>query len=312
MKILIYGAGVIGSTYGWQLAKIGCDISILVRKERKQDAIENGVNIHCLDWRGGCCDNQEVIFQPTVIDELSANNDFDYIFVTTNNLNLDSVLDTLNESAGKANIVFFQNMWISEIEKIKSYLSEEQYFLGFPFMAGGGKDENGIHSIISGSKYSQTMLGEISGQITPRVQELANVLTKANMKPCISKQIVTWLIPHYAFMAGIGAGIGAGIVVEGSRMQEFLNNGNTIRKSILAIREGFRVCEAMGIDPKKEKVNKLYYLPLFISVPIVKHVFRDEAMQAMFDGYLSNSSKELKRMIEEIIQTAESFNPHCT
>ena len=36
MKILIYGAGVIGCTYGWQLAEAGHDVTLLVRKEQKQ------------------------------------------------------------------------------------------------------------------------------------------------------------------------------------------------------------------------------------------------------------------------------------
>ena len=36
MKILIYGAGVVGCTYGWQLSKAGCDVAVLVRKEQKE------------------------------------------------------------------------------------------------------------------------------------------------------------------------------------------------------------------------------------------------------------------------------------
>lgn len=36
MKILIYGAGVVGCTYGWQLSKAGCDVTVLVRKGQKK------------------------------------------------------------------------------------------------------------------------------------------------------------------------------------------------------------------------------------------------------------------------------------
>lgn len=309
MKILIYGAGAIGCTYGWQLAKAGCDISILVRKGKKLEIEEKGINIHCTDLRDGKKNVQNTIFQPKVIDTLSADNDFDYIIVTTNNLNLDDVLMTLKESAGKAHILFFQNMWIDEIEKIKNYLSSDQYFFGFPFMAGGGKNQNGINSIISGSKYSQTMLGEVTGETTPRVQEIASILLKSNMKPFISKDIVTWLVPHCAFMAGIAAGV----IMEGGKMEDFLNNSKTVKKSILAIRDGFHVCEAIGINPKKEKVNKLYYFPLLISSPVVKKVFSDDAMKAMFDGYLRNSIEEVKRMIINVTQSSKKFNieiPH--
>ncbi len=36
MKILIYGAGVVGCTYGWQLSQAGCDVTVLVRKGQKK------------------------------------------------------------------------------------------------------------------------------------------------------------------------------------------------------------------------------------------------------------------------------------
>ncbi|MBK5721445.1 ketopantoate reductase family protein [Dysgonomonas sp. Marseille-P4677] len=303
MKILIYGAGVIGCTYGWQLAKAGNDVSIFVRKGKKQTLEENGINIYCTDLRDRKKIIQDITFRPKVIDTLTVDNDFDYIIVTTNNLNLDNVLTDLKETAGKADILFFQNVWINDVEKIKTHLSPEQYFFGFPFMAGGGRDENGINSIISGSKYSYTMLGEATGEITPRVKRIANILSDANMKPFISNQIITWLIPHYAFIVGISAGI----ITKGN-MSNFLKDSKTVKNSILAIRDGFHVCEAMGIDPKKEKVNKLYYLPLFISSFIVKKVFSDAAMQAMIDGYLKNSSYEIKGMIENIIQSAKTYN----
>lgn len=52
-------------------------------------------------------------------------------------------------------------------------------------------------------------------------------------------------------------------------------------------------------------MNKLYYLPLFICIPIIRKVFSDEAMQAMFDGYLRNSTREVSRMLADIILSGE-------
>ena len=72
----------------------------------------------------------DVIFSPHIIDELSADNDFDYIIVATNKLQLPSVLPSLKAGAGKANIVFFQNNW-DPFDEIASYLRPEQYFSAF-------------------------------------------------------------------------------------------------------------------------------------------------------------------------------------
>lgn len=138
MKILIYGAGVVGCTYGWQLSKVGCDVTVLVRKGQKECVQKDGIQIICSDFRGKARKDTDVIFKPTVIDELSSNNDFEYIIVSTNKLQLSTILPTLSKSAGKANVVFFQNNWdvFTEIDK---YLKPEQYFLPFPLWLEVGK-----------------------------------------------------------------------------------------------------------------------------------------------------------------------------
>ena len=95
MKILIYGAGVIGSTYGWQLAKAGHDISILVRNNQKQGFEENGINIYCTDFRNDKKITENIIFRPKVTDTLSVDNDFEYIIVTTHSFHLEEILPCL-------------------------------------------------------------------------------------------------------------------------------------------------------------------------------------------------------------------------
>ncbi len=301
MKILIYGAGVIGCTYGWQLSKTGEDITVLVRKEKKQIE-ENGISIHCTDYRGGQKKTEEIVFHPKVIDELSPQNDFEYIIISTNSP-MKEVLPVLGKSAGKAHILFFQNIW-DNFNEIDNYLSSDQYFFGFPFMAGGGRNTKRLDCIIAGSKYSKTMLGEKDGSITPRLQKIANAMQRADMKPFISEQIITWLVPHYAFIAGISAGV----LKAGGTMNAFINKPQIIREAIKAVREGFQICTAKGIDPKKEKVNQLYYFPLFITTPIVRKIFNEESMSLMFDGYLKNSVNEIENMLQHIIESGEKNN----
>lgn len=303
MKILIYGAGVIGCTYGWQLEKSGHDVSVLVRKNKEQFIEKNGIKIHCTDFRNGNKIVENIVFRPKVISTLSANNDFEYIIITINSLHLEEILPVLKESSGRAHIVFFQNIWQDDLENIHKHLVPEQYFFGFPFMAGGGRDKGTIHSIISGSKYSKTMLGEINGKVTFRIQKIADAMSEAGMKPFISNQIITWLIPHYAFIATLSTGI----IKAGGTMKSFLDNPKIVKKTILSIRNSFHICSRIGIEPKREKVNKLYYLPLFISTPIVRKVFSDITMQTMFDGFVGNSANEIETMIKKIMSTPPTY-----
>ena len=295
MKILVYGAGVIGSTYGWQLAEAGHEITVLVRREQKQQTEKNGIHLICQDFRGGEKKMVDTVFRPCVIDELDAQNDFEYIIVTTNKIQLPDILPALGASAGKAHVLFFQNNWDS-FEEIARYLKPEQYFFGFPFMVGGGRDADGIHCVISGMKYSHTPVGEINGEVTPRVRKIAQALDEARLKPAMSGQILLWIITHYAAAAGLTAGI-----LSAGSAEKFVNDPVVIRIVIRAIREGFAVCLKKGYNAKMEKANKLYHLPLWISVPIAKKIYGNEALQLMFDGHVSHSPGEVRQMIEDIV-----------
>ena len=199
----------------------------------------------------------------------------------------------LAKFAGKAHILFFQNIW-DDFDEIARHLLPEQYFFGFPFMAGGGRDENGIRCVISGLKYSNTPLGELSGETTPRLQKMAEAMEEANLKPFLSNQIKAWLITHYA----IAAGLSAGIMKAGSG-KAFAGNSALIKETIQSIRKGLSICSKRGINPKIIKSNQLYYLPLCISVPLARKIYSHESLCMMFDGHIGHSPGEIKKMIED-------------
>lgn len=295
MKILIYGAGIIGSTYGWQLAEAGHDITVFVRKGQKLQVEEQGIHLVCQDFRNGRKKTVDTVFRPHVIDELDTQNDFEYIIVATNKIQLPDVLPVLGTSAGKAHVLFFQNNWDC-FDEIACFLKPEQYFFGFPFMVGGGREADGIYCVISGMKYSHTPIGEVNGAITPRVRKIVQALEGASLKPVASRQILLWIITHYAAAAGLTAGI-----LSAGSATKFVNDSSILRTTIRAIREGFSICLKRGYDAKAEKANKLYQLPLFFSVPIAKKIYSNEALQFMFDGHVKHSPEEVRQMVEDLI-----------
>jgi ketopantoate reductase len=303
MKILIYGAGIVGSTYGWQLSEAGHEITVLVRKDKKQLIEKNGIPIHCADFRRNKKRTVQTIFRPKVIEDLHQPNDYEFIIVTVNNLRLKEVLPVLSKGAGSADILFFQNNW-DDFDEIDKHLTSKQYFFGFPFMVGGGRDENGINSVISGLKQSQTLLGERNGEMTPRLIKMADLLRDANLRPKITNQIIPWLITHYA----VAAGLSAGVMKAGGSMKTFTGDSKLIRESFMSIREGLEVCLKRGIDPKKVKDVAFYTFPFFISIPIAKKIFSKEVLSLMFEGHVEHAPEEMKKMLQDIVEKGEQYN----
>jgi ketopantoate reductase len=303
MKILVYGAGIVGSTYGWQLSETGHDVTVLVKKGKKQLIEKSGITINCSDFRGNKKQVTQTNFRPTVIEDLSPLNDYEFIIVSVNNIQLKEVLPILSKGAGNANILFFQNNW-DDFDEIQKYLAPEQYFFGFPFMVGGGRDENGINSVISGLKQSHTLLGETNGETTPRLKKMADSFRDANLKPVITNQIIPWLITHYA----VAAGLSAGVMKAGGSMKTFAGDSKLLRESFMSIREGLEVCRKRGIEPKTVKAVVFYTFPFFISIPIAKKIFSKEVLSLMFEGHVEHAPDEMKKMLLDILERGEQYN----
>ena len=234
MKILVLGAGVIGTTYAWQLSQAGADVTLWIRPERKDAIEEEGLRLDCIDLRHG----RRVIntmYRPAVLDTSIADDGYDLILVSVSADKLEPALELLSMRAGNTDVLFFQNTWVGP-ETFNQCLNPDQYFFGYPFKAGGGRDAQVIRSVIFGHHLAATLLGEKDGQFTPRLRRIHHLLAKAEMAPQLSRQIIPYLWTHYVWAAAtIGAYMKAG------SFEAFVDSPRAVRESFLAMREGFTV-----------------------------------------------------------------------
>jgi 2-dehydropantoate 2-reductase len=301
MKILVLGTGVIGTTYAWQLSQAGADVTLWVRPERKQEIEQDGLSLDCIDLRRGRRVHH-TIYRPAVIDTRTPANGYDLILVSVSADKLTAALVLLGEQAGKTDIMFFQNIW-SGLDIFDRSLDAGQYFFGYPFMAGGGRDAEGIQSVIFGHSLAATMLGEKDGRITPRIKKVAHLLAKARMAPRLSRQIVPYLWTHYVWAASsVGAYLKAG------SFEAFVGSQQMVRESYLAMREGFAVCKERGADVRRVFPNNLFaLLPLPLLVPYSQRLYNTPEMKRMFDGHIQHSPGEMGCMYDDLLTTGKLF-----
>ncbi len=304
MKILVFGAGVIGTTYAWQLSEAGCDVSLLVRKIRQVRYSHSGVNISCTDMRGKKTKNVQTVFRPRTVDRLDPKDAYDLIIVTVRNTQFNDVLPYIAKNSGDSHILFFGHFW-NEFSTISKHLPAGRYFFGFPGMAGGGRSDNGINCFLFGN--GNTMLGEPDGKQTRRLRDTALIMGKADMRPKISGKIIPWLKTNYVWPA---ASFGA--ICKAGSARAFAANNGMIRQSAMAIREGLRVCEKKGVRPSGIFPFVLFYLPAFFVVPFLKRAYRQEMQQAM-DGHIKHGFDEMKKQYYDLFHEARRLKidmPH--
>jgi hypothetical protein len=142
VKILMFGRGVIATTYGWALAAAGHEVEFYVRPGRAKEYGE-AITLDLLDARRRF-QGQRVSGEWSVQyrETLEPDHDFDLIVLSVQHYRVGAAVRFLASRLGNATLLMFSNM-CSEPEEIAEGLPQDQLAWGFP-QAGGGFDENGV------------------------------------------------------------------------------------------------------------------------------------------------------------------------
>jgi ketopantoate reductase len=235
------------------------------------------------------------------VDGFSAEDGYDEILVAVNSNQLAELLPKLDARSGRATLVFLQNMRLGDDERIARHLDRSRYVLAYPFKAGGGRTENAIDTVIFGMPFTNTVIGEVDGKVTPRVKTLHRMLKKANMNPRIIPDIIPYIRTHYVW----GACCVAAYLKAGS--YERFCQSDIIQESYLAMREGWEICARQGIHPRKVTPTRYYYLPFFLLVPLTRWIYHQRGMREMFEGHVTHSPDEMKDMYFTLLAQGKQY-----
>ena len=127
MKILVYGAGVLGCNLARNLFRAGKDTALLARGRWAEELKENGLRI-----KDKFSPRMSVSRIP-VVTELKAEDAYDVIFVVLRYTQLESIMETLRASRAK-NIVFVGND--VRADALAASLPEKNVMFAFASSAG--------------------------------------------------------------------------------------------------------------------------------------------------------------------------------
>jgi len=129
MKILFYGAGIIGQIYAAKLLKNGVDVTLLARGETYKYLKNNRVTI------GNVLTNEEINIPVPLIQELTENAYYDLVIVTVRLDQLESVKKNLRANRSCPTILFMLNNPI-DIQNLDKDFFDKKILLGFPGVGG--------------------------------------------------------------------------------------------------------------------------------------------------------------------------------
>lgn len=295
MRILIYGAGTIGVTYGWLLEKAGHEVRVLVREAKKESAERDGFQIHYTDMRVKPKTDGAALFKPNVVTGMDPG--YDLILVTVTQAQLPGILPELRARRGGAPILFFLNHW--DTATLASFLSPEEYLLGFPMPVCGGKEGLDIFVMLANAAM---LLGEGNGALSTRLQTIAGIFTAAGLKVETRQDMTDWLPLHFLQpVAGVGPLLKAG------SYENFARDGKAVREMLLAYREGLRVCQKRGIDTRRFPQTRFFGGPLLLVAPLVKMMFNQPEALAVMPRHVQNAMPEWVHGYDQILETGKAL-----
>lgn len=295
-KILVFGAGVVGTTYAWQLSESGYDVSLLVRKLRMVRYSHSGVNISCTDERDKKTQLIQTVFRPQTVDRLDPKENYDLIIVALKGPQLNDSLPYLSKYAGRSPLLFLGSIW-GEFGLIRKHLHPARCFYGFPGMIGGGHTDSGIqcHLFSNGN----TMLGEANGKTSQRLRETAEVLGQAGMRPRITPRIIPWIRAHTVWECS-----SFGAICKAGGTRPFAMNTSLIRQAAKAMREGLDLSKRKGMGKASPLPWSVFRLPHFLLVPWLKKSYTD-SWQQLFDMRMHHGFDEFSRHYLSILRDGQ-------
>lgn len=187
-RLLIFGAGVIGSVYALRFAQSGMDVTILARGKRLEDLRTDGLRYN---------DNGTIKQLPVkTIDKLADDDIYDFIFVPVRYDQAESALSAIKNNQSHTIITLTNTIGYDSWLEIVG----ERLLPGFPGAGGDLKDD--ILYAQFGSNPGQGLIfGEINGQMTGRVHELSAILEAADLNYELEQNIQAFHVSHAALAA---------------------------------------------------------------------------------------------------------------
>ncbi len=297
MKILIIGAGAIGSLYGYLLHKAGMDVTMMARNSHYDFIKSNGLVL--TDELSG----ERFTAKIKVTDTLNSSDKFDLVLVTMRKNHQKTIFPVLASNPGIRHILFIGNN-VAGFDSYFNALPKEKLLFGFG-RAGGGRINHVIHFVdrekISHQRMS-LMLGEPDGQIKKRTREIIRILEKAEIPVRWTGNMDGWLKYHLALVLPL-----CGMLLKHQGDNYMLaDSPKDLKFCLHAYREMGGILKQLGYQPPSFQERLFFWIPTFMFVPVFKKILRTKFAEIAFAMHAKAAADEFAGHLAEFKQLARA------
>ncbi|MGB4438416.1 MAG: 2-dehydropantoate 2-reductase [Sedimentibacter sp.] len=190
MKILVLGAGAMGSLYGGLLKEKGNDVTLVdVSKQHIDEINKNGLMVETLEGK------KIIPIKATYAHEVSEKPDLLILFTKT--IHSRSALQSLKEQIGKNTMILSLQNGLGNEEVIKEFFSTDRIIIGTTNFPSDLLKPGCVKSKGKGT----TKIMSCNGEVTDQLKEIETTLNEAGFNCIITKDVFVSIWEKVAFNA---------------------------------------------------------------------------------------------------------------
>jgi len=301
MRVLVYGAGPLGSLFAARLQQGGHDVSILARGQRLAELREHGIVLEDVHTK------ERSATRVNVIEALAPDDAYDLVLVIMRKNHALQILPVLAANQRTPNVLFLMNNAAGPGELIEA-LGKERVLIGFPGAAG--YREGHVVRCLAGTAEEPwpVYLGEVDGRTTARTTAVAQAIDGGpGFKAQIRPDMDVWLKYHVALLM---PSLAPALYAAGLDHRRLARTRDLVVLAIRAVREGFQVLGTLGYPISPSRLRALHWIPEPVLVLLFRvlllHRVREEIIGAALLRHARSARDEIKHLADEFLALART------
>jgi 2-dehydropantoate 2-reductase len=297
MHVLVVGAGIIGSIYGWALAESGQEVVHLVRAGRAA-SLRDGMTLDMFDRRKGHKRNFRGMYRLNAVETLSPTGSFELVIVSVKHYALVEALKEIVPKAGAAEFLLLTQLWRGTGE-FDSILPRPRYIYGDAKAGGtfaGGTLVAALKAIDVGSLEGEPALAK----------NAADLFASADIQSRVHSNMLHYLWIQYAMTAGPWVAL-----VQAGSFDALLRNDDATSAALKAACECLQVVERRGVDLSRYPEAKPFLtnsaLRRRVNIWLTHWMFRHDEYTKRCSAHALGDPVEVRTFYDDLIATGHDL-----
>lgn len=283
MRILIYGAGVIGSLYASLFAEAGVETAVYARGQRLQNLKLNGLRYE----KNGTIRTANV----RVLDVLPGDDIYEFVFLTVRENRLHEALTQLRGNQSPCIVTMVNSL--EDYRVWEQLCGGERILPAFPG-AGGGFEDGVLHAALTPRLIQPTTFGVLSPEQEPEAKRLKALFKRSKIPYQQVKDMHAWQLCHLAMVVPI-----ADAYYETDDPINVGADRRIMAHTAKTLRENFQALARRGVHLSPAKMQMFRFLPLFLLRPALKITFQSSFGDVFMYRHAMKAPGEMRQLHEQ-------------